>query len=61
MKNPVLQQISKAVSKKLHESSERMRLSEKAQVLEELKAIAINSVRGIIHSLNFLSVKSNAF
>ena len=37
MKNPVLNQLSEAIGKKINESSEKMRLSEKAQVLEELK------------------------
>lgn len=37
MKNPVLNQLNEAIGKKINESSERMRLSEKAQVLEELK------------------------
>ena len=37
MKNPVLNQLNEAIGKKINESSEKMRLSEKAQVLEELK------------------------
>ena len=37
MKNPVLNQLNEAIDKKINESSEKMRLSEKAQVLEELK------------------------
>ena len=37
MKNPVLNQLSEAIDNKINESSEKMRLSEKAQVLEELK------------------------
>lgn len=37
MKNPVLNQLNEVIGKKINESSEKMRLSEKAQVLEELK------------------------
>lgn len=36
-KNPVLQQLSEAIERTYNEASTKMRLSEKAQVLEELK------------------------
>lgn len=37
MSNNILNQLNEAIGKKINESSEKMRLSEKAQVLEELK------------------------